>query len=77
MDPCHALLYPKQNLGGEGASDRNTPAAKYLYPSTFKKSLYLGFDVFIDIWSMVSTIGIILLSDSFWNRILPPMNLNM
>jgi hypothetical protein len=41
--------------GGEGigASDRKTPAAKYLYWSIFLKSRHLGFDVFIDIWSML------------------------
>ncbi len=48
------VLHPKQNLGGEGASDRYTPAANLpvLYWSIFKKSRHLGFGVFVDIWSM-------------------------
>ncbi len=32
-----------------------TPTAKFLYSSIFKKSRRLGFGVFIDIWSMVSS----------------------
>ncbi len=40
-------------MGGEGTSDRYSPAAKYLYWSVFKKSRHLGFGVFIDSWSMV------------------------
>jgi hypothetical protein len=47
---------PNKNLGGEGVSDRETPAAKYLYWSIFKKSRHLGFSVFIDIWSMTGWI---------------------
>jgi hypothetical protein len=44
------LLYnPKQNLGGEGASDEYTPAAK----SLLKKRRHLGFGVFIVISSML------------------------
>jgi hypothetical protein len=31
-------------LGGEGASDRQTPAAKSLYRSIFKKSRHLGLE---------------------------------
>ncbi len=42
-------------IGGEGASDRYSPAAKYLYWTIFKKSRHLGFGVFIDIWSMLLT----------------------
>jgi hypothetical protein len=34
-----------------GETDRQTPAAKYLYWSIFKQSRHLGFGVFIDIWS--------------------------
>ncbi len=37
---------------GDGASDWWVPAAKYLCWSFFKKSRYLGFGVFTDIWSM-------------------------
>jgi hypothetical protein len=43
----------KMGGGGSGASDRKTPAAKYLYWSIFKKSQHLGFGVLIDIWSMM------------------------
>jgi hypothetical protein len=43
------LSYPKQNQGGEGAS---AICRQALYWSIFKKSRHLGFDVFIDIWSM-------------------------
>jgi hypothetical protein len=35
-----------KNLGGEGASDRYTPAAQSLYRLVFKKRLPLGFGVF-------------------------------
>jgi hypothetical protein len=42
--------FTKQNLGGGGPQ---TPAAKSLYWSIFKKSRHLGFGVFIDIWSML------------------------
>jgi hypothetical protein len=44
---------PNKNLGGEGPQ-----TDKHLLPSTFtgqsivKESRHLGFDVFIDIWSM-------------------------
>ncbi len=42
----HPPLYHfKQNLGEEGASQ--TPAAKSLYSSIFKKSRHLGLGVFI------------------------------
>ncbi len=40
-------------IGREGASDRYSPAAKYLYRSIFKKNRHLRFGVFTDIWSMV------------------------
>ncbi len=43
---------PNKNPEGEGASDRGTPAAKYLYWSIFKKSRHLGFVAFIDIWCL-------------------------
>jgi hypothetical protein len=40
--------------GGQGIGGlRETPVAKYLYWSIFKKSGHLGFGIFIDIWSMV------------------------
>ncbi len=42
-------VYTVCNGGGSGTSDKLTPAAKYLYWSVFKKSLHLGFGVFIDI----------------------------
>ncbi len=45
---------PTKSLGGEGATDRWTPAAKSIYRSIFKKLRPLGFDVFIVIWSMVA-----------------------
>ncbi len=34
----------RKNWAGEGSSDRETPAAKYLYWSIFKKSWTLGFE---------------------------------
>jgi hypothetical protein len=43
-------------VGGEGASDRSTPAAKYFYCSIYKKSRHVGFGVFIHIWSMVGIV---------------------
>ncbi len=43
--------HPEQNMGGQGSQ---TPAAKSLYGSIFKKSGYLGFGVLIDIWSMAT-----------------------
>jgi hypothetical protein len=46
---------PNKNLGGEGASDRSTPAAESLYRSIFKKSRHLGFGVFKTIWAIRST----------------------
>ncbi len=45
-------------VGGEGASDRQTSAAKYLYWSIFKKSRHLGFGVFIGIRSLPTVIDI-------------------
>ncbi len=44
---------PNKNLGGEGASDRQSPAAKSLYRSFLKKRRPLGFGVFIIILSML------------------------
>ncbi len=51
-----ALPLQNKNLGGRGPQIN-----KHLPPSTitgqfFKKSRHLGFDVFIDIWSMVSPV---------------------
>ena len=46
------LTTPNKNPVGEGASNRLTPAAKYLYWSIFKKRRDLVFGVFIDIGSM-------------------------
>jgi hypothetical protein len=46
-EPTKLLYHPKQNLGGEGASDT---AAKSLCWSIFKKSRHLWFGVFIYIW---------------------------
>jgi len=40
----NCLTAPTNNLGGEGASDRSTPAAKALYRSIFKKYDHLGLD---------------------------------
>ncbi len=37
----------------DGASDRYSPAVKYIYWSILKKSRHLGFGVLIDIRSMV------------------------
>ncbi len=39
-------------LPPQRASDRQSPAARSLYRSIFKKSRHLGFGVFIVIWSM-------------------------
>jgi hypothetical protein len=36
-------------IGGEGASHRYSPAAKYLYWSINKKSRHLRFGIFLDI----------------------------
>jgi hypothetical protein len=35
---------PNKNLGGEGASDRQTPVTKSLYRTIFKKSRHLGLE---------------------------------
>ncbi len=43
-------------IGGKRASNRKTPAAKYLYWSIFKKSRHLGFFFFIYIWSKLSSL---------------------
>ncbi len=55
-EPAKFLYYPNKNLEGEGASDRWTPAAKYLYWSIFKKSRHLGFGVFIDFLTILTTV---------------------
>ncbi len=43
-EPTKLFYSPNKNPEWEGASDRETPAAKYLYWSIFKKSRHLGFE---------------------------------
>jgi len=49
-EPTKLLYRPKQKPRRGGASDRQTPAAKSLFKSIFKKRRPLGFGVFILIW---------------------------
>ncbi len=54
----------------EGGGDRGPQSGKHLPPSTFtghffKKSRYLGFDVFIDIWSML-IVCVIVIGITLW-----------
>jgi hypothetical protein len=53
-EPTKFLYHPKPKpRRGGGLRQIRTPAAKYFYWSIFKKSLHLGFGVFIDICSML------------------------
>ncbi len=71
---CNCFTTPnknRKNWAGEGASDRETPAAKYLYWSIFKKSRTLGFEAtrYLDYGFMSLTVAIDIILPSYFSLV--------